>query len=274
MIARLPVLSQILRPVYQAVLCAVFALMPVSPSLAQSSGEAATSRDVFMAFFKAGDTNPDFDKMAAAHPEYRMVPRARQPSFLREERSRLVSEWQKLKSSEELLLVRVPVFSEIAHVQTADGREVYTLTLTLEQGDHVYFPYEYMDYKIAVLPQKIDELLYHEIQKSQYDLILSSLEGKRRGMSHIWFRLKPVKSYTNQPYDIGGTEQWVLLANIAGLSLVTQKGENLWHYSAPWYVSPVKNDLLDIYEEKKAEKEHEMATENPILPTNEALPSQ
>lgn len=227
-----------------------------------------------MAFFKAGDTNPDFEKMAEASPQYRLVPRARQAAFLAEEKSRLMEKWRIYNPTEELLSVRIPVFTEIAHIQDAKGEEIYTLTLTLEQGDNVFFPYEFMDYKIAVLPQKIDELLHYEIQKPQYDLIKASLDDKKRGIHQMWLRLKPVKSYMNQPYDIGGIEQWILLANVAGLSLESKTGQNLWNYSAPWYISPIKNDLMDIYEEEKTQKEHEMAIENPIMPLNHTQTSQ
>lgn len=249
-------------------------LAPAPAAVAQIQGEsAASAKDVFMAFFKAGDTSPDFEKMAEGHPDYPLVPRARQDSFLREEKTRLIAEWRAYNPEEDLLLVRVPIFTEIARMQDDAGNDSYTLTLTLEQGDNVFFPYEYLDYKIAVLPQKIDELLYHQIPKSQYDLILNAMEGKKRGIAHMWFRLKPVKSYMNQPYDIGGVDQWVLLANIAGLSLVTKNGENLWNYAAQWYVSPVKDDLLDIYDDEKAKKTHEMTTQNPVLPDYDPIPS-
>lgn len=242
---------------------------------AQTGTEASSSRDVFLAFFKAGGTMPDFEKMIRERDDFRLVPRTRERTHIAEEKRKLLAEWQALDQNEDLLLVRVPVFVELARRTGVQEQAVHTLTFTFEQADNLYFPYEYMDYKIALMPQKAEDLMYQQISETEYGVIRSGLgeNGAERGMAHLWFRLKPVKSYLNQPYEIDNADQWVFLANIAGLSLTGEDGRNLWNYTAPWYVSPVTDDLLTIYDERQLEKAREQA-ENPLAPPASGASSQ
>ena len=125
--------------------------------------------------------------------------------------------------------------------------------ISFGRDDAVYFPYEYQEYKIAVIPQMIETLMIQPLQKQQYQMILQDMENKRTGDATIFLQLKPVKAYVHQPYKIDNQDQWALLTDIATMSVKSWKtGSPLWNYSADWYTSPVTQELKDLYQAPSA----------------------
>ena len=48
-----------------------------------------------------------------------------------------------------------------------------------------------------------------------------------------------------------GKGQWMFLTDIASMSVWNKNGSLLWEYTAPWYVTPMRENLLDLYKDKK-----------------------
>lgn len=216
---------------------------------AQMKVKPSSEEEVAIAFFKTADVNPDFEKWARGSREFKSIASARVPEFLYDEKQRLMREWQKYDSQDPIIDVKANVHLEIKNVQDQEGEDFYWMYISFGREDAVYFPYEYQDYKIAVIPQMIETLMIQPLQKEQYLMMMQEMENKRTGDASIYLQLKPVKAYIHQPYKIDNRDQWALLCDIATMSIKSWKtGAPMWNYSAEWYTSPVTQELKDLYQ--------------------------
>lgn len=230
--------------------CAVF--LAGAPAWARA-GDPDIAEDVAIAFFKAGDTNPDFDLWAKNSMEYKVASPARAAEVLQVEKQRLLKKWRAYNPEENVLEVKGNVNVELKAFTTKEGEEQYWMHMGFKEGEISYFPYKYQKYLFAVIPQQIESLMIQQLQKEQYMLIRKDFGEKDFGIATLTLQLKPVKSYTQQPYVIDDKEQWALLCDIATMALAAQgTGQSMWNYSADWYVSPVRQELQDLYQSPSA----------------------
>ena len=233
------------------VFCLMFTLFLVSSnaSQAQTGVEPSSGEDVAIAFFKTAGTNPDFDKWAKGGQAFKKIAPARASDFLFDEKQRLMRLWQKYDSVDPIIDVTSNVLIELKTTADEEGNQFYWMYLSFGNDDVVYFPYEYQEYKIAVIPQMIETLMIQQIQKEQYDLMLAEFQNKTSGEAKLSLQLKPVKAYIHQPYKIDGQEQWALLTDIATMSIKSHQSLTpFWNYGADWYMSPVTEELRDLYQ--------------------------
>lgn len=237
----------IVRSVTRALI--FLALLLPATAQAQRDEGSATGEDVAIAFFKTAGENPDFDLWAKNTRDYKRAAPARANETLDKEKQRLMVKWRDYNSSEDVLNIRSTVSIELKSTLAKDGTQHYWMYLSFEAGDITYFPFEFQDYKFALIPQQIETLMVQEIREEQLNLIRNDFGGAMSGDAHLYLQLKPVKAYMQQPYVIDDAEQWALLCDIATLSLVsTKKGGSLWNYGADWYVSPATETLRGLYQ--------------------------
>lgn len=240
------------------------ALCIALPVCAQTA--SSTSKDVYFAFFKTGGKTPDFSRALKASPAYRKVPVTKQKQFLLEEHNRLMTAFKAYDPAIDFLRVQTPVTATLA-MQPREGQDpLYTLNLAFKKGDATFFPYSYEAYDIAVLPQKLPELMTQPIHEAQFELIRSTFKGRLQGPAVLFVEMKPTKSYMNQPYEIDGKDQWALITDVAGMILASESGSPLWSYNAPWYVSDTTDELNTMFSDENKRKKDEMRSENPIAP--------
>jgi hypothetical protein len=220
-----------------------------NPASAQMRGEPSNAEDIAIAFFKTAGTNPDFDKWAKGGKDYMTTAPARVPDFLYKEKQRLIQLWQKYDGTDPIIDIKADILVTLKTTADEDKNLFYWMYISFGKDDAVYFPYTYQDYKIAVIPQLIETLMIQQLQKEQYEMMLHEFGEKQEGSAVMYLQLKPVKAYIHQPYKIDGEEQWALLSDIATLSVKSYKtGSPFWNYSADWYMSPVTEELRDLYQ--------------------------
>ena len=230
--------------------CSVLLAAALSPHQARAQIESisADGEDVAIAFFKTAETNPDFEAWAKGSKGYKSVASVRAGEYIEKETQRLVREWREYDPETDVLNVRADVDIEIKAVTDAKGDEKYWMYIMFEGEQITYFPYSYQEYDFAIIPQKIETLTIQELQKQQFELMSEKLGKKSAGPAVIYLQLKPVRAYINQPYLIDNAEQWALLCDVATMSLTSKKGDDtFWNYGADWYVSPVTEQLQDLY---------------------------
>lgn len=239
------------RPLLSLFCLCALTLSVASHTVRAQQSEAASGEDVAIAFFKTGDTNPDFDLWAKQSKDYKVAPPALASEALFNEKQRLILKWRDYDTEESVLNVVGRVNVELKAVVTKQGGEQYWMYMVFPDGDVTYFPYKFLDYKIAVIPQQIESLMIQPLQKEQYDLIRSNFGGGAGGLAFLSLQLKPAKSYMQQPYVIDGKEQWALLCDIATMTLHSYKTKQaMWNFGADWYVSPVSEELRDLYQKQ------------------------
>lgn len=240
-----------LRPIFSLFFLCALTLLGAPQILHAQQSEAASGEDVAIAFFKTGDTNPDFDLWAKQSKDYKVAAPAIASEALFNEKQRLILKWRDYDPEESVLNVVGRVNVELKSVMTKSGEEQYWMYMMFPDGEVTYFPYKFLDYRIAVIPQQIESLMIQSLQKEQYDLIRANFGGGPGGLAFLSLQLKPAKAYMQQPYVIDGKEQWALLCDIATMSLHSHKTKQaMWNFGADWYVSPVSEELRDLYQKQ------------------------
>lgn len=242
-----------------------FLLLALWPSGAQAQYALSDSEDVVIAFFKTAGTPPNYETLAKISKQYYLTPPARQDDFLSKEKARLQAAYNSFDPDRKLLTIRTSANITLYKVQGDEDTVTHGMTISFGKDDALFFPYEHGTYKIAVLPQKMGARFDQNLAPQQYDLIRQTFGDKDNGRAPLYVQLKPVKAYLDQPYRIGGTEQWALVADVAGLILTDSKGTRLWTYAADWYVSPMTEQLRNMYDVQTEEKQRIMDTENPVM---------
>lgn len=226
-----------------ALFCAVAA-----PSFAQIGIEPSTNEDVAIAFFKTADTNPDFEKWARDGKGYKTIAPSQAADYLYDEKQRLMRLWKKYDGDNAMIDINTNVDIDLKTTADEDGNQFYWMYINFGKDSSVYFPFTYLEYKIAVIPQMIETMTIQKLQKEQFLLMQQEFDGKVRGQGSLSLQLKPVKAYIHQPYNIDGQDQWALLTDVATMSIKSHRtNAPYWNYSAQWYMSPVREELNDLY---------------------------
>ncbi len=245
-----------MNPLFRLPACmtaALAALFLCFPAGAQTNFATSSNEDVAIAFFKTAGVKPDFTKWAKESREYKITAPTRVDDYLYKESQRLMRRWKEYDPETSLIRVGATVSVVLEHLADKEGGEFFRMTISFDKGDVTYFPYEFQEYKFAVVPQKIETLLRQNISREQYDLITTDFKGETAGSAKMELQLKPVQSYMQQPYMLDGVEQWMMLTDPVTLALKSPRsGAALWTYGAEWYVSPVTREVQDLYKEPEA----------------------
>ncbi len=238
-------LSFIRRAFFPILLAMALLYAPLAHAVVDD--RVSTAEEIAIAFFKTGDSTPDFEILAKAGKDYKRMPPVRAGDYLEKEKQRLTTLWRDFNPEEDVIGISGDVHVELKQVvDKKDGKEKYWMYIILPETELTHFGYKYQDYRFAIVPQKIDDLMIQPLQKEQFENMTK--EFGMGGPAKLFLTLKPVKAHTDQPYKIDGVERWALICDIATMSVGTKKGmETFWNYGADWYVSPVTEDLQDLY---------------------------
>ena len=237
------------RPLFffGAVLLLAFVMAPVSVE-AQKRLKYSTTEDIAIAFYKTGGVVPNFDRWIKQREPYTITPWARMDEVYQAEMSRLQLAYKNYKPKDDYLMIRTFVRLDTAKETTEDGENIYKLnTVFLRAPDALYFPYDFLDERIVVMPDKLDVHMNSTITKEQYDYISEAIPHSAKNTMVV--RLLAKDSNTKKPYQIDGMQQWVMTADIASLEVWSRQGRLLWEYTAPWYVSPHTKKLNNLFDD-------------------------
>lgn len=226
----------------------------------------SNEEDVAIAFFKTGGQEPNYETLVRGLKDYARTPLARQEAFFARETTRLRGAYQNYNPETGLLTIRTRAEIDLHHEWIDKETEHHSMTVFFGKDDALFFPYKLGDYNIAVVPTKMDARFTRDIAASQYNLIKSTFGDNTKGNAIMYIQMKPSKAYMDEPINMGGLDQWALVADVVNLTLTDPNDVQMWNYSAGWYVSPQTKELNELYDAQAAEKQHEMETENPLKP--------
>lgn len=231
---------------------ALLVCLLISPSVnAQKRLKFSTSEDIAIAFYKTGSVKPNFERWIKERAPYNLTPWARREKMMEQELSRLNLAYRNFKPEEDFLLVRTFVTLSPEQSTDAKGKETYTLPIAFSKApEALYFPYDFLEERIVVMPHKLDMMMNSQIDKNQYDFIKKGIRNSAKNVMIV--RLRTMEADTSRPYEIDGLNQWVLKAEIVSLEIWNRQGSLLWEYTAPWYVSPNTVKLNSLYNGKPA----------------------
>jgi hypothetical protein len=235
-------------------------------TIAQAQFRLSNEEDIAIALFKTGGQEPNYETLVRGLEDFARTPLARQPEFFAKHTARLRNAYQNYNPETGLLTIRTKAQIELHHEWLDKETERHSMSVFFGKDDALFFPYKLGDYNIAVVPTKMDARFTRDIAPSQYSLIKTSFGETNQGNAIIYIQLKPEKAYLDEPIKMGGLDQWALVADVVNLTMTDNHDNQMWNYSASWYVSPQTKELNDLYDEQAEQKKREMERENPLKP--------
>ena len=219
--------------------------MPIG-AFAQGIIKFSTSEDVVIAFYKTGKTVPNFKRWARESYDHRHAAVTRKPRIFEREMTRLQNKYNSYNTKSSLLTLRTYVRLDTETMLNAQGQEEYKMNIEFTRAkEALYFPYDFMGERIAVMPHKLDLLLKPDLSETQYKMIEGSTSKSRENIMIV--RLQPRQSDLSRPHMIDGMEQWLFITDIISMEIWTTSGSFLWEYNKPGYTSPETKKLQGLY---------------------------
>ncbi len=249
------------RPSFLRHLFALALLLAMTgPAMAQKhKAKSADAEDVVIAFYKTGAARPNFKKWVELREPYLTTPLARRPELMESELKRLNDAYDAFNPITSLITIRTTASASVNQYQDPDNPEelITLLEMRFPVGDADYFPYDLLDERFAVIPKDLRRHMKPRLQNEQYDYMKSVLR-ESRPVTMI-MELRPLKANMEAPFSLDAKDgedaddekgQWMFLTDIATMSVWTRSGTMLWEYTAPWYMTPMRDSLLDLHTDK------------------------
>lgn len=216
---------------------------------AQTRIKFSSTEDVAIAFYKTGKVVPNFESWIKAQPPYNATPWAKREMMMEQEKTRLQLAYKNFDPEEDFLVIRT--YASVNPQEKVDekGEKTHSLSMAFtEAPEALYFPYDFMEQRIVVVPHKIDVIMNSDISLSQYEMIKEAV--RTSSTNTLIVRLKPMKADLSRPYKIDGMDQWALTAEVVSMEVWSEQERLLWEYTVPWYVSPNTKKLNNLFKDR------------------------
>lgn len=219
---------------------------------AQEKSNFATAEDVAIAFYKTANIVPDFKDWIKKQQPYSTTALARRPKIMEQELIRLKGLYSQYDPLTDILRIKTSSLILPFKTNNDSGQEVYGVSVILDPDKAIeYFPYEYLDRNIMLVPNKFKSMKAHSISKFEYERIKKMVKPKMRYPLMLNFLAK--KADIDFPYEVDGIAQWAFSVDIASIESWTNEGRLIWEYSAPWYLSKNEMRIKNLYQENPEE---------------------
>lgn len=221
-----------------------------APSVkAQTNTKASTAEDVTIAFYKTGNIVPNFKDWIKEREPYRSTPLGRRPQIMGAEINRLSQKYKAFDTQQNLITVKTSATLQPIEMPNGQNQSDYILNISLnDHKDVLYFPYEFLNQNIMMIPNNFDKAKAHIISKTQFTHIQSHLRKDKRNTLII--RLKADKADFKHPYMVDNLAQWSFKTNIASMAAWTDDDILIWEYTAPWHMSPQQQQMRQLYQNR------------------------
>ena len=208
------------------------------------------------AFYRLADRTPPFDNWIAQKDEYLLAKPSAKREYLRRETERLTRAYDEYTMDEDLIFLRtevrvkVPNKTELASYDQMGLRKPIQIELTEIKEN--YFPVQIGEMWVAVVANKLEDYLFLSLDDAEYDRIAHELSLDSKGASRpalLEIRLHPTKIDMSQPMPLDGIEAWLMLGEIASISLWKNKDRDnlVWEQNMDWYIPTEQKELIDLY---------------------------
>ena len=164
-------------------------LLP-SETMAQGITKFSTSEDVAIAFYKTGKTIPNFERWIRQSEDYRATAVARKPEKLEKELARLQQKYSSFNPETDFIILRSYVRLIPNKTQDEKGEDQYSMAIEfLNAPDALYFPYDFLGERIAVMPYRLDTIMKPEISFHEFEQIKKNIRLSAKNTMIV--RLRP-----------------------------------------------------------------------------------
>jgi len=227
---------------------------------AQKTTRASTTEDIAIAYYKAGDVVPNFERWIKETAPYINTPWALREKLYEQETVRLQQAYQNFNPKKNHLIVKT--FSSIKLKKDKEEKETYSFQARFSNApEALYFPYDFLEDRIALMPYSLEKLMNNTITDQQYQYMNPLVRSSKKITTII--RMQPYEADFSKPYLIDGLDQWVFKTKIISIEFWTNDNQLIWEYTVPWYDSPNSINIKNLYNERpKNSKFHKGAVKS------------
>ena len=241
---------------------AALLLAAAVPHAAAQEGRAHKARyseaeKIGFAFYKLANKQPPFENWLKQNDEYLFAKPSAKRDYLRRETERLVKGYSEYMVDQNLIHIRTKVKIRLPSPRESASYEKMgvrrPIRLEIPDVRENYFPIQLGDMWIAVVADKLEDYTFLPLGDDEYDQLISQLrleDGATQRSAYLELRLHPVSIDLSQPMALDGIEAWLMLAEIASLSIFRNEdrsGGVIWEKNMDWYVPQQQQELLNLY---------------------------
>lgn len=240
-------ISLFLKPL----LTVFFCTLCLSASFAQNnifSTEITQREKAIFAFFRAGNTSPDFEKWITESSLYKTAPENKKQDILIQEQLRLGRGFSYFSIEKDLLEIEIPVTAKyIPPEDDKQARFYFTFPDQYEENYVPVFSYPYGQDTVSMIINRLAAFSNFPLTQKQFEIISERMTRQSEDFDAILVAHVKISSADHKkPYPKrGGGNQWVMVGELGYLSceinnFFGSKRNQLWDYLAPWYEEAFK----------------------------------
>lgn len=221
------------------ILCLI-SFWPLTAS-AQTGIEASNAKEIAYTFYKISGTTPHYERWVKQTQPYLSTPLADHQKVLEEQSHVMREEFSTYDPEKSPLTIKTKAGGELDAANA-------TLELKLkgfdDSEDFLFFPYEYAGDHFGIVIDDLKSFLNPALEPDQIETIKSHLG--RRDEVDISLQIVARQADSTEPFVISDIPHWLISAEIGSMLVWNENGVLIYNYTAPWYFSPVEDDLTTL----------------------------
>lgn len=150
-------------------------------------------------------------------------------------------------------LIRVRIMSDLTIRPDAENETMVMDVQIPEFSDGLaFFPFKLGEQWIAVIPMDMSHTMSYPLTLEELALIDRDLGTRSKGRKNVAVEilLLPVSADDKSPMTLDEKSMVLMMAEVASFYLLDDKNRiPIWGYTAPWYNSSVREQVMDLYKE-------------------------
>lgn len=259
----MPIPAIFARPFLLPFFGLLVALFLCGPAMAQPTEIKKTpyseTEKIGFAFYTLAKRHPPFESWIRVTDNYLLAKPSAKRGIMIAETERLSKAFGEYMLDDDLIFIRTNVRVK---VPTTTEREAYDkmgvrkpVQILMDDVHENYFPVKIGEMWIAVVASQLEDFLFLSLTPEEYERLTKRLSLDARGTARhatLELRLRPVKVDLSRPMPLDGLEAWLMLSEIASISLWRKANgdkdaEVLWEQNMSWYKTREQKELLDLY---------------------------
>jgi len=225
-------------------------------------GKFSETEKVGFAFHYFSHIKPDFESWVKKTDRYKNARTVDKQQILNDDLYRLQNGYYKFHPDEDLIhiqgaaQVRFKDYSGPALYNDAGERRTKHVIITIPGINNGAIPFEVDKLWVAVVTKDFDFYINLYLSESEYEQFIQDLGYKAVYYSHLAavvdIFLRPVDVDMRAPVQVDNQEMWLMLAEVGSFTVWQRDHRKLaWQISAPWFVSDMSRDLLNLYSDMR-----------------------
>lgn len=244
--------------IFTALTLMMFAAPSFAEDMPQESliGFSETEKVGFAFYHLINKTPPYMDWIAARTDYIKSTPGERM-RIMDYERPRLRDGFANYQVDREMILVKLPLLYTLTdnpdyHTDPDAQSKGLTkrLLISLPDSQTPYFPFQVGKFWVGVIPQGLEKSMPVDLTEEEYDKLAHGIVEKTKFKNKSIITtvlLKPIVADDKKPMVENNMPVFLLMSDIATLSIRNVGETLLWGYTAPWYLGAKSQELMTLH---------------------------